>query len=409
MTIEMRTTALLPGIPVAGMPAAPLPHRLLAPGCLLLAHATPGRTFTLSEHQQMWGILPRPELAELIAAAQRMGLVGAGGAGFPTHRKLHSMNHGTGVGPVVVNGSEGETASGKDTVLLTHVPHLVLDGAVASARALGTSRVIVRIPKSRVHAIDVVSAAIQERHDNGVKITVSPGEDTFIAGEASAVISSLEGGPAKPKPMSKPPVMRHGISRRPVFLSNVETFARLALAARGHNATSSLITVSGAVADAGVMEVDPSTPLGYVLQRAGADPDLAAIITGGWHGSWLPVDHATMSTAVNRDSLRACGAHWGAGAIVAIPSTPCPALTLSAIADFLLGEGAGQCGPCVLGLAAAKRDLLYGSEVTDRTGGRGHCAHPTATIAALKSGQQLLRDELAAHARGVCTVSEVTR
>lgn len=408
MTIDIRPAALLPGIPVAGAPAAPLPHRLLAPGCLLLAHATPGRTFTLTEHQQMWGLLPHPAQAELIAAAQRMGLVGAGGAGFPTHRKLHSMTHGK-TGPVVVNGSEGETASGKDTVLLTHVPHLVLDGAVASARALGSSRVIVRIPKTRTHAIGIVERAIAERHDDGIKITVSPGEDTFIAGEASAVISSLEGGPAKPKQMSKPPVMKQGLSRRPVFLSNVETFARLALAARGHHATSSLITVSGAVAEAGVMEVDPSTPLGYVLQRAGADENLAAVITGGWHGSWLPANQATMSTPVNRDSIRSAGAHWGAGAIVAIPNAPCPALILSAIADFLLGEGAGQCGPCVLGMAAAKRDLLYGTEVTDRVGGRGHCAHPTATIAALKSGQQLLRDELAAHTRGVCTAAEVNR
>lgn len=408
MTIDIRPAALLPGIPVAGLPAAPLPHRLLAPGCLLLAHATPGRTFTLTEHQQMWGLLPQPELPELIAAAQRMGLVGAGGAGFPTHRKLHSM-HGHDTGPVVINGSEGETASGKDTVLLTHVPHLVLDGAVASARALGTKRVIVRIPETRAGVIAVVEQAIAERHDKGVKITVSPGDDTFIAGEASAVISSLEGGPAKPVPMSKPPVMKDGLRKRPVLLSNVETFARLALAARGHHGTSSLVTVSGAVAESGVLEVDPSTPLGYVLQRAGADQDLAAVITGGWHGSWLPVDQQTLAMPVNRDSVRSNGAHWGAGALIAIPKNPCPAVVLSAIADFLLGEGAGQCAPCVLGMAAAKRDLLYGAPVKDRTGGRGLCAHPTATISALRSGQSLLHDELAAHARGVCSVNEVTR
>lgn len=405
MTIQTRTTALLPGIPVAGYAAAPPPHRLLAPGTLLLSHATPGRTFNLSEHQQMWGLLPVQRLPELIANAERMGLVGAGGAGFPTARKLHSMSGRT-VGPVIVNGSEGESASGKDTVLLTHVPHLVLDGAVAAAKALGSRRVVVRVPATRDRVIDIVRRAIGERHHPGLVVTVSPGEDTFIAGEASAVVSSLQGGPAMPIPAGKPPTMRQGLRRTPVMLSNVETFARLALAARGHATTSSLVTVSGAVAEPGVLELDPATTLGEVLKRAGADRDLAAIITGGWHGTWLPASSDVMATRVNRASVRAAGAHFGAGALIAIPRDPCPVEVLGAITDYLLGEGAGQCGPCVLGMAAARRDLLQGAPVQDRTGGRGLCAHPTATIAAIRSGQQLLAGELAAHTHGRC---EATR
>ena len=401
MTLDTRTAALLPGIPVAGAPAAPTPDRLIGPGTLLLAHAAPGRTFTLTEHQQMWGLLPQPGLQDLIAAAQRMELVGAGGAGFPTARKLAAVGT-VKPGPVVVNGSEGESASGKDTVLLTHVPHLVLDGAVASARALGSRRVIVRIPGSRTTVTATVQRAIAERHDRGVKIRVSAGVDTFIAGEASAVVSSLQGGPALPIPMSKPPTMR----KAAVMLSNVETFARLALAARGYSATSSLVTVSGAVLHAGVMELDPSTTISAMLDRAGADPGLSAVITGGWHGTWLPASAQVMSLAVNRPALRQAGAHFGAGAFIALPNDPCPVDVLMAVTDYLLGEGAGQCGPCVLGMAAAKRDLLGGVPVLDRVQRRGLCAHPTATIAALQSGQRLLAHELAAHAAGRC---EVTR
>src|SRR5690606_1733109 len=106
-------------------------------------------------HQQMWGLLPTPDLDRLIGAAEWAGVMGAGGAGFPTARKLASVA-GT-KAPVIVNGSEGESASGKDTVLLLHVPHLVLDGAVVSARALGSRRVIVRIPESRPHVIAAVA------------------------------------------------------------------------------------------------------------------------------------------------------------------------------------------------------------------------------------------------------------
>ncbi len=327
-------------------------------------------------------------------------MVGAGGAGFPTGRKLRSLAQGK-TGPVIVNGSEGESASGKDTVLLTHVPHLVLDGAVLTARALASREVIVRVPVSRPTVIAIVHAAVGQRND-GIRITVSPGEDSFIAGEASAVISSLQGGPARPAALGKPPTMRKGMRSRPVMLSNVETFARLALAARGHTGTSSLVTVSGAVLDAGVMEFQPATPLGHVLRSAGADSDLAAVITGGWHGTWMRPDGNRLSTPTNRNAFGAAGWHWGAGALIAIPHDPCPVDVLHAITDYLVGEGAKQCGPCVLGLESARDDLAASREVTDRVLGRGLCAHPTATISAIRSGQALLADELAAHRSGLC-------
>lgn len=400
MTIDIRPAALLPGIAVGDYPAAATPAHLLTPGTLLLAHAVPGHAFTLSEHQQMWGLLPSLALPDLVAAAERAGVVGAGGAGFPTDRKLAAVGAQR-PGPVVVNGSEGESASGKDTVLLAHVPHLVLDGAVASARALGSRRVIVRIPASRLAAIATVQRAIDERHDARIRITINPGPDSFIAGEASALVSSLAGGPALPQPTSKPPKLK----RSAVMLSNVETFARLALAVRGFTHTSTLVTVSGAVATPGVLEVDAETTIGSILHRVGAEPGLAALITGGWHGSWVAPEDV-MGLAMNRGTLRRAGLHFGAGALVALPGNPCPVDVLLAISDYLLGEGAGQCAPCVLGMAAARRDLLLGADVIDRVQGRGLCAHPTATIAALRSGQRLLADEIHAHVNGRC---EVTR
>ena len=405
MTVQTRPPALLPGIPVAGLHAAPPPHQLLERGTLLLSNATPGTTVGLEDHQRFWGPLPAAQLADLIAAAERTALAGAGGAGFPTARKLQSMV-GTRTGPVIVNGYEGESASGKDTVLLTHVPHLVLDAAVMTARALDTRSVVVRIPAARSAVIDVVRAAIDERDDRGIRVSVSPGEDTFIAGEASAVISSLQGGAAAPATLGKPPTMRSGLRSRPVLLSNVETFARLAVAVRGHWDSSSLLTVSGAVTESGVLEVAASTALGHILQRAGSDLDLAALITGGWHGTWLPVTPTTLSTPANRDALGGIGGHWGAGALIAIPKDPCPVEVLHAITGYLVGEGARQCAPCILGLDAARQDLLIGAPVTDRVQGRGLCAHPTASIAAMRSGQALLAEELAKHAAGRCGARE---
>lgn len=98
MTVQTRPPALLPGIPVAGLHAAPPPHQLLERGTLLLSNATPGTTVGLEDHQRFWGPLPAAQLADLIAAAERTALAGAGGAGFPTARKLQSMV-GTRTGP----------------------------------------------------------------------------------------------------------------------------------------------------------------------------------------------------------------------------------------------------------------------------------------------------------------------
>ena len=398
MTVQTRPPALLPGIPVAGLHAAPPPHQLLERGTLLLSNATPGTTVGLEDHQRFWGPLPAAQLADLIAAAERTALAGAGGAGFPTARKLQSMV-GTRTGPVIVNGSEGESASGKDTVLLTHVPHLVLDAAVMTARALDTRSVVVRIPAARSAVIDAVRAAIDERDDRGIRVSVSPGEDTFIAGEASAVISSLQGGAAAPATLGKPPTMRSGLRSRPVLLSNVETFARLAVAVRGHWDSSSLLTVSGAVTESGVLEVAASTALGHILQRAGSDLDLAALITGGWHGTWLPVTPTTLSTPANRDALGGIGGHWGAGALIAIPKDPiAPWRSCTPSPAIWWAKVPGNAHPASWASTPPRQDLLIGAPVTDRVQGRGLCAHPTASIAAMRSGQTLLAEELAKHA-----------
>jgi NADH:ubiquinone oxidoreductase subunit F (NADH-binding) len=257
----------------------------------------------------------------------------------------------------------------------------------------------------RTAVVATLRAAITERGREGVRLTVSTGPDAFVAGEATAVISALQGGPPLPSPQSKPPTMRTGLRRRPVLLSNVETFARLAIAARTTGLRSSLVSVSGAVATPGVLEVDTATPIGALLTQAGADPALAAIITGGWHGSWLPADTATFDLPADRAALRAAGAHFGAGALIAVPHDPCPVLVLQAIAAYLTDAGAGQCAPCVLGLAAAQRDLQQGGPVLDRVQRRGLCAHPTATLSALQSGQRLLAGELARHAQGRCGVT----
>jgi NADH:ubiquinone oxidoreductase subunit F (NADH-binding) len=331
-------------------------------------------------------------------------VVGAGGAAFPTDRKLSSLA-GTRVSHVIVNGAEGETASGKDGVLLGHVPHLVLDGALTAARALGAPRIVVRISADRPDLAISLAIALAERRD-GLPIEVSVGPATFIAGEATAVIRAITGGPARPADLGRPPSIRGGVARRRrhVMLSNAETFARMALAARGIGGRSALASASGAVHSPGVVELaDGSTLADLAAAAGGLVGAPRVLITGGWHGRWVRWDGLTAGTELTRDALSELGGRWGAGALVWIPEDLPAWDALAAIAGELAEGTAGQCGPCWRGLPAvagviagaadgsSRRDEIEG--LMAQVDGRGICAHPSAAVAALRSALDLIGED----------------
>jgi NADH:ubiquinone oxidoreductase subunit F (NADH-binding) len=353
------------------------------------------------EHLRRWGVAPALGIDELIARVAASEVVGAGGAAFPTDRKLASVA-GTRVSHVIVNGAEGETASGKDGVLLGHVPHLVLDGAVAAARALGAPRIIVRISADRPDLATSLAIVLAERRD-GLPIELSIGPASFVAGEATAVIRAITGGPALPADLGRPPSIRSGVARRRthVMLSNAETFARMALAARDITDRSALASASGAVRDPGVVEMPDTGTLADLAAVAGGLVGAPqALITGGWHGRWVPWDGLTAGTELTRDALAELGGRWGAGAFVWIPEDLPAWDALAGVARELAEGTAGQCGPCWRGLPAVARAIADAAAGTGRRAeiegllaqvdGRGICAHPSAAVAALRSGLDLI-------------------
>lgn len=395
----------LPGIDAPGRAAGPRPRNLLAPGVLLLAGATPGVGQPLAGHRRHWGDLPQASLEALIEAASREGLVGAGGAAFPTARKLASLA-GRAVSHVVVNASEGESASGKDGVLLGQVPHLVLDGAVAAARALGAPRVVVRVSEDRPDLVATTPGVLAERPERDVRLALSVGPPSFTAGEASAVVRALAGGPAAPADLGRPPLLPGRIpGRRPaVMVSNVETFARLAVAVRGLPADSALASASGAVGRVGVVELPVTASLADLAQAAGGtvgEPE--ALITGGWHGRWVAWPQVS-GAGLTRDGIAEAGGRWGAGAFVWVPGDLPLDAALAGVASELAAGTAGQCGPCWRGLpevarsavAVARGDQPMAELVSllAEVDGRGICAHPGAAAQAIRSAVELARGML---------------
>ncbi len=416
--------ARLPGVGLPGRPPGPRPDVLRRSGPVLLAGVEPGRSRGWADHRALLGDLPPLDLDLLAAAADAVDLRGFGGAAFPTGHKLRSVRHRR-LPLVVVNGAEGEHASAKDGVLLRHVPHLVLDGALLAARALGADRVIVRLAADRPDLPARVRAAAAERGLSGC-VVVSVGPAVFAAGEASAVVNALSGRPPLPAPLGKPPLTPSPVSglRRPALVSNVETFARLALAARGLPAHSALLSVSGSVALPGVVELPSEAHLDDAVAAVGGTTEaVGAAVSGGWHGRWLPWSPAVRAATLTRDGLEAVGGRWGAGVLVLVPAAVCPVAVLASVACALAAGSAGQCGPCRSGLPFVAAELVAVArgaapagpatvEVEDALAcmrGRGLCAHPTASVDALRSGLAWAEADLRAHRDGRCLAAAGAR
>lgn len=377
-----------------------------------------GRPVSLAAHVERYGPLPlelRP--AELHDRVAESGLTGRGGAGFPTAAKLESVL-GTRTRPIVVaNGTEGEPPSGKDKVLLAYAPHLVIDGAVLAARAVGAKKVVVATT-SAVHAA-VAGALAERRKDAGIVVQTSVVPDRFVAGEETALVQFLNGGPALPT-FTPPRPYERGVDGAPTVVLNVETLAHLALIARfgatwfravgtADEPGSALVTVSGAVRTPGVYEIELGSPFAGLLAEAEADHNAQAYLVGGYFGTWVSAPDASR-TMLSNAGLARVGAALGARAIVVLPRDACGVVETARVARYLAEESAGQCGPCVHGLAAIADSLEQLVRRDKRTAdvallqrrlaqiaGRGACRHPDGAARFVSSALRVFADEVDRH------------
>jgi NADH:ubiquinone oxidoreductase subunit F (NADH-binding) len=363
---------------------------------------------------------------DLHAAIHDAGIVGRGGGEYPLIQKLELARRSPGRPLVVVNASEGEPASRKDATLVTLRPHLVLDGAQAVAAAAGAPDVVVYVHEGRAAVAGALGAAIAERAahaGDGPRVHVVEAPDRYVAGEASAVVSFLDHGVARPR-RSLVPAAASGVGGRPTIVSNAETYAHAALAVRfgaawfrgaGSALTpgSTLVTLAGSVPSPGsVLELVGPASVGDVLGvgAARATPP-HAILLGGYAGTWIHGEVAWRTT-LERHALRRGGAPLGCG-LLAVLDDGCGIAETARLLGWMAGQSAGQCGPCVVGLpeiARLARALAEGrgtrSDVTRlrrlaaSVRGRGGCGHPTWVAMLLESALDVFAPEVRHHVRG---------
>lgn len=401
----------------------------------LLAGVSGHESTSLAGHDHQFGRLPlggasgRARPRRLIDVVDRAGLTGRGGAGFPTGRKMRSVATRPGPAVVVANGAEGEPASSKDRVLLTRMPHLVMDGISLAAAAVGARQAFLCVhggEESLLASLAVAAAEREAAATDPVPIELVGIPDRYPASEQSAIVQYLNAGLGKPT-FAPPRPHERGVGGRPTLVNNVETLAQVALIARygehwfrGAGVPSApgttLVTVSGAVAQPGVYEVELGTPVGQVIMLAGGPAEqLHAILVGGYFGAWLPA-RVAWEAPLSHAGLRAVGGVMGAGMVFALPVTACGLAETARVVRYLAEESAMQCGPCMFGLPALA-DALAGlafhggrrtalgdiSQLIPLIEKRGACRHPDGATQLVRSALATFRAEARWHdERGSC-------
>lgn len=392
----------------------------VSPGPLLTAGMVDGPS--LAAHRARFGDVPRLGPAELADRCHALDVRGRGGAAFPFVVKLESTACARGRAVVVVNASEGEPASHKDAALVQVAPHLVLDGAVATARALGAREVHVvtgGAPGPHAALVGAVRERSEAREDRGLRFSFHRAAEAFVAGQSTAVLELLAGRPGLPV-TSWRPASEQGHRGRPTLLSNAETFATAGVIAllgpdvvRRHGTAAepgtTLLTLDGDTAARRVVEVAHGTRWDAVV----APSRLAGpVLLGGYHGTWA-APGALHDLTVSRSTLGAAGLALGAGVVLPADDR-CPVARTASLVGYLADQSARRCGPCLNGLPAlalALDRLVDGDptalpEVRRLAGlvdGRGACAHPDGTVRLVRSLLAACPDAVEAHlARRCC-------
>jgi NADH:ubiquinone oxidoreductase subunit F (NADH-binding) len=425
-------------------PTAPVAERRVPGLPRLLAGIPAGGALGLPDHIALHGELPRVGVrrrratVELIEQVERAGLRGRGGGGFPTATKLRAVAGARGRPIVLVNAAEGEPASFKDRTLLGSLPQLVLDGAVLAARAVGADEIVVAVCGSAPAARDGVAGALAERERLADRGRLGGGDEPrtriltvpnrYVAGQESALVNHVNGGPALPT-FTPPRPSERGVRQRPTLVSNPETLAHLALIARHgpewfrelgtlEQPGSALVSISGPVPYPGVYEIEHGAPLSALIDAAGGLEEgarLRALLVGGYTGAWI--DGRLLSGVTLCDKqLAPYGATLGTGVVALLSTDACPVAELARVTHWLAAQSTGQCGPCVFGLdataATIERIALGAAEPDVRSrlaalaalvAGRGACSHPDGVARLVSSALGVFADELADHARhGPC-------
>ena len=315
-----------------------------------------------SAYKKALAMTPEAVIAEIKAA----GLVGRGGAAFPTGIKWEGAAKADGSQKYVIcNADESEPGTFKDRILLLDDPHSTIEGMCITAYAIGASKGYIYIRGEYPYIVPVLENALNEARVDGYlgtnfDIEVRVGAGAYICGEETALFESIEGKRGFPR--VKPPFpTTNGLFDKPTVINNVETLCNVPLIISKGSAEyrkigtekspgPKLFCVSGDVVKPGLYEIPFGVTLRELLNMAGGVANrksLKAVLFGGAAGAFATSAH--LDVKMSFEDLRAIRMPLGSGVVMVFDETRDIRDVLKRLGKFFAHESCGKCYPCQMG------------------------------------------------------------
>ena len=350
------------------------PSRVYGSLRLLTANCGNGTT-SLARYGKYAGLVKalamKPD--EVVAEIKASGLVGRGGAAFPTGVKWEGAAKAPGTEKYVIcNADESEPGTFKDRILLLDDPHRTLEGMLIAGRAIGAHKGYIYIRAEYPYILPVLEQALDEARQANLlgenilgsgfsfEVETRVGAGAYICGEETALFESIEGKRGFPR--VKPPFpTTHGLFGKPTVINNVETLCNIPLIilqgadeyrkiGTEKSPGPKLFCVSGDVTRPGLYEVPFGVTLRDLLEMAGGVADnksLQSVLFGGAAGAFATSQH--LDVKMTFEDLRAAGLPLGSGVVMVFDETRYLREVLKKLGHFFAHESCGKCYPCQMG------------------------------------------------------------
>jgi NADH-quinone oxidoreductase subunit F len=343
---------------------------------ILFPHGVPQGHEGLEEYRARGGYealakavrVPPENVVKVVSDA---ALRGRGGAGFSTGKKWQFTREAPGDQRyLILNGGEDEPGSKKDRVLLENLPHLVIEGTVLTAYAIGAAKAYLYINANYGAAIKTITDALTEAKvagywgenilgsDFSLDVEIVPAPHNYVAGEDTAALEVIEGRKAWPR--QKPPFpVTVGLYGKPTTVNNVETLANVPpIVLKGADwyrnfgtpeSTGTMIfSLDDDLNRPGVYELPFGTPLRYLIEECGggmkSGKKIKAIMPAAPSSAYLPAEK--IDTPLDHNSMRDAGSALGCGVVRLVAEGTCIVEEVIKISEFFTAESCGQCPAC---------------------------------------------------------------
>ena len=335
---------------------------------------------------------------QVIDEVEKSGLRGRGGAGFPTGRKWRFTRNSPGeVKYIVCNADEGDPGAFMDRSVLEGNPHLVLEGMLIAAYAIGSEHGYVYVRAEYPLAVQHLKMAMAQAEELGLigdhilgtpfsfHLKIKEGAGAFVCGEETALLASIEGKRGMPRARPPFPAVA-GLWGKPTNINNVETYANIrsiilggstayaAIGTQGSKGTK-IFSLTGKINNTGLVEVPMGTTLREVIFNIGGGiprgRHFKAAQMGGPSGGCLPAKF--LDLPIDYESLTGAGSMMGSGGMIVMDEKTCMVDIARFFLSFTQDESCGKCVPCRIG---TKRMLEILTRITKGEGREGDIETP---------------------------------